>query len=199
MMPTRTTRPLEAQGLGAGVFTIAGFLSPAECTHAIARGEALGYEAAAVNTDRGARIMRDVRNNDRVLFDDPAWALSLFERARPLLPLQECGGTLHGFNERLRFYRYARGQQFDWHYDGSVCLGDGRQSMLTFMVYLNDGFEGGGTDFRWHSVQPVRGSALVFPHNLMHRGAPVEQGLKYVLRTDVMYLVPPHRHGSAGQ
>jgi predicted 2-oxoglutarate/Fe(II)-dependent dioxygenase YbiX len=181
---------LVAQGLGAGVFTIDGFLSGDECSAYIARGETLGYEVAAVQTDRGERIVPDVRNNDRVLHDDPVWAQALFERARPLLPLHECGGTLCGFNERLRFYRYDVQQQFDWHHDGSVCLDDGRESMLTFMIYLNDGFEGGSTDFRWTSVRPVRGTALVFPHHLMHRGAPVMQGLKYVLRTDVMYFMP---------
>jgi len=184
--------------LGGGIFTIDGFLSEEECAAAIARGDAMGYEAAAINTSDGPRIVQDVRNNDRVLFDDPAWAQSLFERARPSLPAQEGAGVLCGFNERLRFYRYAAQQQFDWHYDGSVCLEDGRQSMLTFMVYLNDGFEGGVTEFRWDTVRPVQGTALVFPHNFMHRGAPVTGGLKYVLRTDVMYLMPPHlrrRHG----
>ena len=182
---------LTRRGEGAGVYTISGFLSESECSAYIAKGEALGYEAAAVQTDIGELIVKDVRNNDRVLLDDAMWAQALFERARPLLPLEECGGTLCGFNERLRFYRYDVQQQFDWHYDGSVCLADGRESMLTFMVYLNDDFEGGNTDFRWTSVRPVRGTALVFPHHLMHRGAPVERGLKYVLRTDVMYRMPP--------
>jgi predicted 2-oxoglutarate/Fe(II)-dependent dioxygenase YbiX len=191
------SRVLAAQGLGAGVFTIDGFLSDDECSTYIARGEALGYEAAAVKTDTGERIVRDVRNNDRVLLDDHAWAKALFQRARPLLPPMEAGGTLCGFNERLRFYRYGVQQQFDWHYDGSVCLRDGRESTLTFMVYLNDNFEGGATDFRWTSVQPVQGTAVVFPHHLMHRGAPVLQGIKYVLRTDVMFFMPPPMRRSA--
>ena len=66
-------------------------------------------------------------------------------------------------------------------------------SALTLMVYLNDDFVGGGTDF-YHedqtprlSVEPERGMALVFRHELLHAGAPVQRGRKYVLRTDVLY------------
>ena len=60
------------------------------------------------------------------------------------------------------------------------------------MVYLNDDFEGGATNFYYLagvpylSVRPVCGQALVFVHWKLHEGAPVERGRKYVLRTDVM-------------
>jgi hypothetical protein len=55
-------------------------------------------------------------------------------------------------------------------------------------VYLNDDCEGGTTDFRdGVSVAPRRGTGLVFEHHLVHQGAPVARGRKYVLRTDVMY------------
>ncbi len=36
------------------------------------------------------------------------------------------------------------------------------------------------------NVQPEPGKALVFIHNVLHRGASVSEGRKYVLRTDVM-------------
>ena len=48
-----------------------------------------------------------------------------------------------GLNERLRLYRYDVGQQFDWHMDGYYERDNGDRSFFTFMVYLNDGFEGG--------------------------------------------------------
>lgn len=114
-------------------------------------------------------------------------ASSLFERARFALPATYKRWRLAGFNERLRYYRYSKDQQFDWHLDGSVQLNPGMASALTFMIYLNDGFEGGDTEFGWDKFAPVRGMALVFPHRLRHRGAPVLAGRKYVLRTDVMY------------
>jgi prolyl 4-hydroxylase len=59
------------------------------------------------------------------------------------------------------------------------------------MVYLNGDFAGGTTDFETDegdfSITPKPGLALFFEHPLLHRGAPVTHGTKYVLRTDVMY------------
>ena len=69
---------------------------------------------------------------------------------------------------------------------------------IVFMAYLNGGVAGGATEFNLRSrggvqngdpivrVQPEVGKALVFPHRILHRGAPVAGGRKYVLRTDVM-------------
>jgi prolyl 4-hydroxylase len=60
------------------------------------------------------------------------------------------------------------------------------------MVYLNGDCEGGTTEFDQRGeeprcVSPEKGMALVFNHNFLHRGAPIEVGRKYVLRSDVMY------------
>jgi prolyl 4-hydroxylase len=56
------------------------------------------------------------------------------------------------------------------------------------MVYLNDDFAGGDTEFMdGPSVRPQKGAALLFLHPVLHQGAPVRSGRKYVLRRDVMY------------
>ena len=95
-------------------------------------------------------------------------------------------------NERFRYYRYDIGQTFRPHFDGSFDRSRTEASFLTFMIYLNDGFEGGSTAF-YHdgrprvSVTPRQGMALIFEHHQLHEGAPVESGRKYVLRSDVMY------------
>jgi hypothetical protein len=59
--------------------------------------------------------------------------------------------------------------------------------MLTFLIYLNDDFEQGYTEFSWEKVKPKTGMALVFPHMLTHRATSPINGTKYILRTDVMY------------
>lgn len=59
--------------------------------------------------------------------------------------------------------------------------------MITFIIYLNDDFEQGYTEFAWEKVLPKAGMALVFPHKLSHRATSTVNGTKYVLRTDVMY------------
>jgi predicted 2-oxoglutarate/Fe(II)-dependent dioxygenase YbiX len=95
-----------------------------------------------------------------------------------------------GFNERFRFYRYRGAQFFKAHKDGSYERSEAEASFLTILIYLNDDFTGGHTDFAWESIKPRAGSALVFPHRQMHQGSAVESGTKYVLRTDIMYRAP---------
>jgi hypothetical protein len=175
------------------VFLIHNFLSAEECEQFIARGEEIGFDEAPITTAAGPVMRKGIRDNSRVMLDDPALAEQLFDRARPFLP--ECLLTrwhLLGFNERWRYYRYDPGEKFAPHYDGSYVRSDTEKSHLTFMIYLNDDFTGGETNFYFLdeqviSVRPVRGAALVFVHWKMHEGAPVLAGRKYVLRTDIMY------------
>lgn len=182
--------PLKPTRLGAGILIIDNFLSIEECENLIQRSEALGYEEAAVRTDTGDRIFKEIRNNDRVIFDDISLAEQLFKRAKPLLDPEKDGWMLRRMNERFRFYRYSEKQKFAWHLDGKVTDTHGSETFLTFMMYLNDDFEGGSTDFNWEKVNPKRGTALIFPHRLRHQGSPVIAGFKYVLRTDIFFSQP---------
>ena len=63
------------------------------------------------------------------------------------------------------------------------------RSLLTLLVYLDDDFDGGATDFpeQGETVTPRAGDALWFQHALLHAGRPVTRGTKHVLRTDVLY------------
>ncbi|MBR0826865.1 2OG-Fe(II) oxygenase [Bradyrhizobium manausense] len=178
------------------IATIAGFLSAAECEDYVRLGEATGFEEAPITTSRGMILMKDVRNNDRVMIDDPERALALYRKlSGELAPRFERTWTPVGFNERLRLYRYDVGQQFDWHRDGYFQRPNGERSFFTFMVYLNDDYEGGATSFsdngsslgRPIRITPAMGMGLLFHHPIVHRGDPVVAGRKYVLRTDVMY------------
>ena len=47
---------MTTRSYGAGVFAIAGFLTPQECAHFIATSEANGYSEAAVRTDDGVSL-----------------------------------------------------------------------------------------------------------------------------------------------
>lgn len=55
------------------------------------------------------------------------------------------------------------------------------------MIYLNDGYEGGETTFNNITVKPKQGTVLLFFHDLEREGSSVKKGIKYVLRTDIMY------------
>lgn len=172
------------------VVTVGGVLSLAECAALIARIEAAGPTDAPITTSRGFVMRPDIRNNTRVMFDDPALATMLFERVRAHVPERlEGEWVLCGANERLRCYRYAPGQYFAPHFDGAFTRGPNERSLLTFMVYLNECEAGGHTgliDLELE-VAPVTGTALLFNHHLLHEGARVRSGLKYAVRSDLMY------------
>lgn len=170
-------------------FTVNGLLSIWECQDLIRSSEAHGYEAAPITTPRGFLMRPDVRSNTRVMYDDPILADRLWQRLQSHVPeAWSRPWVAVGLNERFRLYRYEPGQYFRWHHDGAFQRSPSERSELTVLVYLNDDFEGGTTDFDGGpSVVPVAGAALVFAHGQRHQGAPPTRGRKYVLRTDVMY------------
>ena len=169
------------------VHTVPGLLSAEECQAEIDRAEALGFEEAPITTGAGFVRAPEVRNNTRVMRDDPAQSALLWERVRAVVP-EVPGWRAVGLNERFRLYRYEAGQYFKLHSDGSYRRPQGGQaSQLTFMVYLNEGFGGGATRILDHStIQPRTGMALLFAHQLLHESTALRSGRKYVLRSDVM-------------
>ena len=162
-----------------------------------AAADSRGYRAT------GRSYPPSYRNNDRVVADDDELAGWLFERIERHLPtsLRADDGTLwrlHGLNRRIRFCRYRDGQSFRIHRDGVHHTDESERSLLTFMVYLNDAeeFVGGATRFyrgrredsgELLTVAPRRGLLIAFDHGLWHDGAPVREGTKWVMRSDVMY------------
>jgi hypothetical protein len=169
--------------------TVPAVLSASECAGLVDRIESLGPAAAPVSTSRGMVMMPEVRNNTRVIFDDDALARLLFARLTAAIPPVLAGMRAVGANERFRCYRYAPGQRFAPHYDGAFVRDARERSLLTLIVYLDEGCVGGHTrflDFE-RDVTPRRGTALIFQHQLLHEGAEVLAGTKYVLRSDVMY------------
>jgi hypothetical protein len=130
--------------------------------------------------------MPNIRNNERTILESPAWVGLLWERfCQAGLPELESGQPV-GLPKALRFYKYHAGQRFNMHKDGPWHEG-GLSSRLTLLVYLNEQFSGGATDFRDFQVAPATGTAVVFNHDTWHEGAVVADGIKYVLRSDVLF------------
>uniref|UniRef100_A0A6U1K1C9 Fe2OG dioxygenase domain-containing protein n=1 Tax=Tetraselmis chuii TaxID=63592 RepID=A0A6U1K1C9_9CHLO len=82
-----------------------------------------------------------------------------------------------------------------------------RWSQLTFVIYLNGDFDGGETSFHLPSAGPggerivdtvpvaaTQGAALCFYHgnhplSHLHEGSVINAGTKYIIRTDVLYML----------
>ncbi|EFX05392.1 oxidoreductase [Grosmannia clavigera kw1407] len=117
-------------------------------------------------------------------------------------------------NDRMRFLKYTKGQFFLPHTDSPYYYEANGEKFLTFYtvhLYLNDSFEvdptsklvGGTTSFlskdksKRADVNPKAGSVLIFQHKgLYHEGAKVIDGIKYTMRTDILYQwVPAPKNG----
>jgi len=129
----------------------------------------------------------------------------LWTRVKSLVPLyiKNSAGEWDavGLNECFRFCRYTPGQHFSRHCDGAFERNSNEVSFLTFMIYLSESKEGsggatrffGGSDDSTERLQPTYkvipkpGLLLLFHHDNLHDGERVKEGLKYLLRSEVMY------------
>lgn len=191
------------------IWTIEDFLSKEECQNLIFFSENKSYEEATVSLKSGAKMMKNIRNNDRLIYEDKELAQNYWQKLKECCPTcideivkeETQKSEVIGLNPRFRFYKYESNQRFKKHIDGRVKLekdGKEQESRITFMVYLSDDFEGGQTVFDYKNanneievieIQPKMGTALCFVHEIKHEGKPVPKGTKYVLRSDIMFQV----------
>ncbi|MEL6733145.1 MAG: oxidoreductase, 2OG-Fe(II) oxygenase, partial [Bacteroidota bacterium] len=137
------------QEIDEGIFTISSFLSLDECYSWIQISESKGYQIAGVGEKQ--RVMTQVRNNERLMYDSTDLAEELWERLVDFVPAKIGNMKAVGLNERFRFYKYKPEQRFKSHIDGSFYRNEQEKSLLTFMVYLNEDMEGGATRFKEHT------------------------------------------------
>lgn len=180
---------LEPNEIADGIYITENVFSDNDCQRFIELSEQTGYDVATMNAFGGSFRRPDLRNNDRVILDNELLAEELWQRCKPFVPNLLNGKRAIGLNERLRFYRYEPGQKFAQHFDGSFRRPNGEQSLLTWMIYLNEDFRGSETKFNGAGIEikPKTGMMLVFRHELIHEGTEVQSGRKYVLRSDVMF------------
>jgi predicted 2-oxoglutarate/Fe(II)-dependent dioxygenase YbiX len=170
--------------------------SPDECAEVLASLQHAEWLQGTVNRSSGREVDKTIRNNVVALVEDPRVASTLWTKIAPHIPASMATGWdgprriahAQGLFEPLRVYRYEVGHHFGLHSDQSYTRGNAR-SLLTLLVYLDDAFEGGETEFPEQAqvIVPRTGSALWFQHAVLHAGRAVTRGTKHVLRTDVLY------------
>ena len=170
------------------IFLIEDFLNKDMCDHFIEKGEQVSFEEAKVAIDGRQVKVKGIRNNQRIMFKDELLADKIWKLIVPHVLSNFGEYTAVGVNEMFRIYKYEEGQRFKMHRDGSFERNEKECSFFSFLIYLNDDFTGGETYFNEGiTVTPQRGEALLFHHPLRHEGKSITSGVKYVLRTDIMY------------
>jgi hypothetical protein len=205
-----------------GAYQLLNVLSGDECRRLIELSEGLGYLK-----DAAVSLPREIRHNDNVVWVTDEQTDAIIWRRVADLAGQELdifgGKQPVGLNARFRFYRYGVDDFFKFHSDGSwpgSRVIDGqlvanayadRYSMMTFLIFLNDNFEGGATRFLVNADDPSNparyynrarevdirtpaGGVLCFPHgphrlHCVHSSEPVTQGTKYIIRTDMLFAL----------
>lgn len=173
--------------------------STEECAQILSSVADAEWLPATVNSHDGRVVDTKVRDSSTAVVRDAQLAETLFHRILAHVPAEMIvadartglrGAMLvTGIFIPLRVYRYEPGQHFGLHQDQAYTGPDNSRSLLTLMLYLNDDFEGGETDFpeQDRCVIPKTGTALWFQHMLLHAGRRVVRDRKYVLRSDVLY------------
>ena len=158
----------------------------AECDFLIAAAQPMLQPSKVVDPASGALVENPVRTSDAAPFPLAAEGPAIHALSRRLAL---ASGTDVGQGEPLQVLRYAPGQEYRPHFD-AIDRAD-NQRILTFLVYLNDGYEGGETRFL-HSglaVKGKKGDGLLFRNagddgrpdpNSQHAGLPVTAGEKFI-------------------
>ncbi|GAQ86901.1 2-oxoglutarate (2OG) and Fe(II)-dependent oxygenase superfamily protein [Klebsormidium nitens] len=195
--------------LGGGdkldLFTVQGVFSEAECHRFVEAAETRRFQHQG---SRGPKFGEAYRDNGRLAVEDADLAQSIWDSGLGSLLvklLQIEGKWPSKFNPNVRIYKYEKGQKFGKHVDESVRVDRGLYTGYTLLVYLSGGrttapekeaLKGGETVFYGRrgvqvaKVAPETGLALLHVHGdrcLLHEAREVKQGVKYVLRSDVVF------------
>ena len=190
-------RPVTLVRAAPRVVVCEGFMSPEECARLIARAAPRMARADVYDPATGAAMLAEARSNSKAeiqLADVDLHVLMLQARISATI------GLPSSHFEPTNVLHYKPGEQFAPHYDflepGSEGLAHDLRSrgqrIVTFLVYLNDDYDGGETAFpRLNYVFKGRtGDALMFGNvsasgaidpNTLHAGLPPTRGEKWLL------------------
>mmetsp|Transcript_44752 Transcript_44752/g.104272 ORF Transcript_44752/g.104272 Transcript_44752/m.104272 type:complete len:269 (+) Transcript_44752:33-839(+) len=193
--PATATTRYEVPTFSPG-FVVDGVISSEDCRQLVDLCERLGFRTRWSQVGAVTLYMPEEFSN------------RIFERLKPFLP-DHFGGRPVGIHRRWAVLKYEKGQYLNPHIDGhtpgTVRVGNELQkethtrSYMSCLFWLSDDVEGGETVFTypqggiWVAIPPKTGAALLFFHgqnavnNPMHYGGDVKSGIKYLVRSDIIY------------
>ena len=155
-------------------------------------------ECDAIITLTTTHGMNRLATRNRLMFTSSELAQWMWKRLQPVMPYPTYTDEYKdewkavGLNERFRMARYDPSDEFSIHEDGYYQSAHDLRSFATAMVYLNEvPVENGGSTHFPHfglRIQPQEGLGCVFlVEDMLHCGEKLKAGVKYLLRTDIMY------------
>ena len=162
--------------------------SAAECAYLIDVATPNLQPSVVVDPRTGRQVANPVRTSSATgfPFTDENPAIHALNRR-----LAAASGTDVRAAEPLQILHYAPGQQYHEHSDALPGVAASQQRVLTFLVYLNEDFDGGETSFPQLGIK-VRGrtgDGLLFRNaqadgtpdpRSIHAGLPVTRGAKHL-------------------
>lgn len=178
--------PVETLSAAPKVAVARALFTPAECAHVVALSVPRLVPSVVVNSATGRESPHPIRTSEGTVLGPIQQDLVIHALDRRIAAVT---GSRVEQAEPLTVLRYAPGQQYRLHHD---CLpGEANQRVMTAIVYLNDDYDGGatqfpaiGTEFRGRT-----GDAILFANTLVdgrvdersrHAGLPVTRGEKWI-------------------
>jgi len=196
------------------VFVAHNFLTQAECNNWVKYAEEIGFEKLCSPQTReyAQRECGRISKTDWEMADKLYQRMqSMVEEIAKQVVVSSSDRTYAPItcNGNLRLYKYEKQMSFGRHFDGSESISryQGGNTEITVLVYLTS-CKGGATRFYLPNsskrgkkksksensdgiaFEPEAGAILLHMHGdrcLEHEADPVLDGLKYVLRTDIVY------------
>ena len=122
-------------------------------------------------------------------YDAPGYIEKLYTKISKLIDTKKL--NMIEPNNFILTSKYYPGQQIGLHTDTPFITGD-VYSKYKVLIYLNDNFEGGKTEFydncfqKQFEVTPVKGMCLIFDMGIFHAGAEVLSGEKYWIGFEIL-------------
>ena len=173
------------------IVELADLLTLDECSALIQRIEDSSPKLAPVNTAKGTQVRTNVRNNERVVFDDEELAENCLTKPKIICPpnsmveklperMSDSAVTVTNLECDLPLTQMDRLNAMKMKRAFIPILS-------TSMMNLTAEKQPSSRN-REIVVKPVAGDGVLFQHPIIHEGSVVNSGVKYVARTDIMYL-----------
>lgn len=180
---------------GTQLLVVKDFFTQKQCKELIEVGSEYLEPSRVGGPNDTTLINRNTRSSFTAMLSEVSQQPAVIEAIKLI---DKAYGHPHLNSNPLQFNRYREGEEFKAHYDyhdpvlQAARIEREGQRTWTFLIYLNDDFEGGTTDFPeiLYSIIPERGMLVAWNNLLadgtpneetLHASSPVLRGTKYMM------------------